>query len=182
MWRAVVSGIKAGHVETMRQGFVLKPQLHAFVGGRLLGYIQLRPVRRGEDARTGIVEMSGFAAAAGADEVVVAWETQDIAVACELPARHESAGLNIVRATADESTLYPFAYREQQIGLTDAGLASIAPQWTSTGAAQPATNLEPAISALLEFSFRPYENGSHDLFQQSAALLESQGHRIRLTA
>ncbi|ATY17005.1 hypothetical protein CU254_41180 (plasmid) [Amycolatopsis sp. AA4] len=182
LWRTIVSGIKAGHVETLRAGFVLKPQLHAFADGKLLGYIQLRPVRRGEDARTGIAEMSGFAAAARADEIVVAWETQDVAVACDLPARHEGAGLNIVRATAEQRILYPFTYREQQIGLTDTGLASIAPQWTSSGAAQPATDLEPAIAVLLEFSFRPVETGSDNLFQQSVALLESQEYRIRLTA
>ncbi len=182
MWRAMVEAIKAGHTEMLSQGGVLKPQLHAFAAGTLVGYIQLRPVYRGEDARAGIAEMSTFAAAAHADEVIVAWETQDVAVACGLPPRHEGSGLNIVRATADQRTLYPFTYRERQISVTGGGFNTLAPQWTSSGAGQPATDLEPSITALLEFSFQPLKSRADDLLQQSVALLESQGYVVRLTA
>ncbi|EWM19646.1 hypothetical protein [Kutzneria sp. 744] len=72
--------------------------------------------------------MSTFAAASHADEIIVAWETQDIAEAGELPARHDGSGLNIVRATADQRTLYSFTYREQESGVTDHGFKALAPQ------------------------------------------------------
>jgi hypothetical protein len=45
-----------------------------------------------------------------------------------------------------------------------------------------ATELEPAIAALLECSFRPLGVGVADLLQQTVARLESQDYRIRLTA
>ncbi|RBM22443.1 hypothetical protein DI005_06365 [Prauserella sp. PE36] len=105
VWRAMVTAIMEGHVEALRLGMVMRPTLNAFVDGNLVGYIQLRPVYRGEDAHLGIAKMSDFAAAARADEIMVAWETQDIAGACDLPARHAGSGLNIVWATADQQIL-----------------------------------------------------------------------------
>ncbi|MCX5338289.1 hypothetical protein [Streptomyces sp. NBC_00140] len=41
--------------------------------------IWVRPLKNGRDALAGIAELANFAATEGADEVVLAWETHDIA-------------------------------------------------------------------------------------------------------
>ncbi|MFE5862156.1 hypothetical protein ACFQ77_16610 [Streptomyces virginiae] len=43
--------------------------------GELVGLIWVRPLNVGQDALAGIAELANIAAAAGADEVVLAWET-----------------------------------------------------------------------------------------------------------
>ncbi|MGC5543662.1 hypothetical protein ACPYPE_23615 [Streptomyces griseus] len=44
-----------------------------------------RPLKVGRHALPGITELANIAAAAGSDEVVLAWETHDVATACQLP-------------------------------------------------------------------------------------------------
>lgn len=182
LWNGLVEAIMSGHDELMRQGMVVIPQLFAFTGGRLRGFVQLRPVHRGRDAGEGIAEMSGFAAAAGADEVITVWETQDIAVACDLPPLHPESAVNIVWAARGQHVLYRFPYREEQRpGRTEYGLSPVAARWLTPEAPAPGVELEPAIAALLHFSFQPFNSDDPDILVHSSNYLESQGYTVRLT-
>ncbi|MCZ1004202.1 hypothetical protein O1M63_49750 [Streptomyces mirabilis] len=62
----------------------------------------------GQDALAGIAELANIAAAAGADEVVLAWETHDVATACELPIVGPAPCLNMVLASRDRHVLHQF--------------------------------------------------------------------------
>ncbi|UGY90780.1 hypothetical protein [Streptomyces gobiensis] len=82
------------------------PVIMPLVRGELVGLVWVRPLRVGEDALTGIAELANIAAAAGADEVVLAWETHDVATACQLPVVGLAPCLNMVRATRDGHVLH----------------------------------------------------------------------------
>ncbi|MCE7010020.1 hypothetical protein LWC34_45520 [Kibdelosporangium philippinense] len=182
LWDGIVQSIKTGHVEMMKHGLVMKPQLFAFAGGRLHGFVQLWPVSRGMDAAKGIAEMSGLASAAGADEVVVAWETQDIAIACDLPPLRPKPAVNILWAARGRHLLYRFPYQEQQMqGRTEHGLIPVAARWLAPEPAVRGAELEPAIAALLEFSFQPFDYDDPDILSHAAVYLESQGYAVSLT-
>ncbi|WP_146225292.1 hypothetical protein [Prauserella marina] len=160
----------------------MRPTLFVFTGGSLVGYVHLRPVYRGEDAQNGIVQMSDLAAAASADEIIAVWETQDIALACEIPARHEGPGLNILYASATTQLVHCYTYQERKVGRADNGLWSIEPQWTSSGQAQPITGIEPPIAELIELAFQPLPTVLDDALSVAAAHLEDHGYSVRLTA
>ena len=183
LWDGVVRSIMSGHAELMEQcGMVLRPQLFAFADGRLRGFVQLRPVYRGQDAAQGIAEMSGFAAAAGADEVIAAWETQDLAVACDLPPIRPDPSISIVWAVPERHVLYRFPYLEEQLpGRTEDGLLPAAARWLEPEPAAPDAELEPAIEALLDFSFEPFDTDDPDVLANFATYLESQGYTVSLT-
>lgn len=126
--------------------------------------------------------MGHLAAAAAADEVVAAWESADIAVACELPTLHPQPGLNIVWATPHEHVHYRLPYHEKILtGRTDQGYLPLAPDWLN---AEPPTRgdiLEPAIATLLHSSFQPFDTDVPNLLQQAAAYLENRGYHVKLT-
>ncbi|MFE2492202.1 hypothetical protein ACFXGR_55510 [Streptomyces mirabilis] len=83
----------------------------------------------GQDALAGIAELANIAAAAGADEVVLAWETHDVATACELPIVGPAPCLNMVLASRDRHVLHQFPYTEQLLSRSPEGWASVAPGW-----------------------------------------------------
>lgn len=91
--------------------------------------IWARPLKVGEDALTGIAELANIAAAAGADEVVLAWETHDVATACQLPVVGPAPCLNMVLATRDGHVLPQFPYTEQLLARGPEGWTSVAPDW-----------------------------------------------------
>ncbi|MDF5751020.1 hypothetical protein [Spongiactinospora sp. TRM90649] len=92
-WRALVDVSLEIHADLMREvGMVLWPTLFALRGGCLVGYVHLRPITVGQDAAAAIAEMSYLAAPAHADEIMAAWETQDVAAAYDhVPLHPDSA-------------------------------------------------------------------------------------------
>ncbi|MGH3777736.1 MAG: hypothetical protein ACRDRR_18740 [Pseudonocardiaceae bacterium] len=127
-WDGLVTAITQTHAQAMGEGVVIKPHLFVFTNGCLVGFVQLRPVYRGKDAIDGIAEMSNLAAAVPTDEVVAAWETADVVIACELAPLHPQPGLNIVWAASGEHLHYRFPYQEQALpGRTEHGLIRATP-------------------------------------------------------
>lgn len=180
-WKGMVEAITDIHTHTMNHGHVIKPHLFVFTAGRLRGGVALRPVYPGKDAIHGIVEMGHLAAAARADEVIAAWESADIAVACELPALHPQPGLNIVWATPHEHLHHRLPYHEHILpGRTGHGSLPLAPYWLDPDHPVRDGILEPAIATLLKLSFQPFNSDAPNL-QQAAIYLENRGYHVKLT-
>ncbi len=164
-------------------GGVVPPTLFPFVGGKMLGFAQLRPVYRGSDAATGIAEMSFLAAAGGADEVLVAWETQDIAVACELRPLHPGPGVNLLWADPEGHLLRRMPYKERLLpGRTEDGLYRAAYDWLAEEPEVEDTELEPAIGTLVQFCWEPLDQDAPVSLKGAAELLRSMGYVVDLTA
>ncbi|MER6723106.1 hypothetical protein ABT394_24790 [Streptomyces halstedii] len=152
-------------------------------GARRAGRADLgpRPLKVGQDALAGIAELANIAAAAGADEVVLAWETHDVATACELPIVGPAPCLNMVLATPAGHVLHQFPYTEQLLSRSPEGWASVAPDWRPAAAPQPGGELVPPIKAAVNFSFTPIELDHPDPFGVTVVLMEQDGYRISLT-
>ncbi|MFF1516326.1 hypothetical protein [Streptomyces sp. NPDC058305] len=84
-WDTLVSSMKGTYGTGVGEGAVPKPVIMPLVRGELVGLIWLRPVVPGADALTGIAALSNIAAAAGADEVVLAWESANSALCAGCP-------------------------------------------------------------------------------------------------
>jgi hypothetical protein len=183
-WDSVVESITEIHTLTMSYyGQVIRPHLFVFTAGQLRGYVGLRPIHKGKDAIHGIAEMGHLAAAARADEVVAAWESADIAVACELLTLHPQSGLNIVWATRLEHVHYRMPYHEQILpGPTDRGFLPLAPRWLDADRPVRDGTLEPAIATLQHSSFQPFDSDAPNLLQHAATYLENRGYQVKLTA
>ncbi|WP_241779620.1 hypothetical protein [Streptomyces natalensis] len=100
MWDALVDVVKNAYTAGLGEGTAPRPVIMPLVRGELVGLIWVRPLKVGEDALTGIAELANIAAAADADEVVLAWETHDVATACQLPI----VGLALFTRTGSGST------------------------------------------------------------------------------
>ncbi|MEU3221093.1 hypothetical protein [Streptomyces sp. NPDC006971] len=98
MWDALVGVMKDAYIAGLGEGTVPRPVMMPLVRGELVGLIWVRSLMVGQDALTGIAELANIAAAAGADKVVLAWETHDVATACELPIVGPAPCLNMVLA------------------------------------------------------------------------------------
>ncbi|MFD5234099.1 hypothetical protein ACFWJ5_37380 [Streptomyces qaidamensis] len=83
MWNGLVGVEKETYTASLGEGVVPRPLMMPLVRGEWVGLIWVRPLKVGQDALAGIAELANIAAAVGADEVVLAWETHDVATACE---------------------------------------------------------------------------------------------------
>ncbi|MET7356698.1 hypothetical protein [Streptomyces mirabilis] len=122
--------VKEAYTAGLGEGAVPRPLMMPLVRGELVGLIWVRPLKVGQDALAGIAELANIAAAAAADEVVLAWETHGVATACNLPIVGPAPCLNIVAATCDGHVLHQFPYTEPE------GWAS-PPESTSCGPSSP---------------------------------------------
>ncbi|MEU9454443.1 hypothetical protein [Streptomyces sp. NPDC048277] len=181
MWDALVDVAKSAYTAGLGEGTVPRPLIMPLVRGELVGMIWARPLKAGQDAVTGIVELSNIAAAARADEVVLAWETHDVATVCELPVVGPAPCLNMVLATRDGHVLHQFPYSEQALSRSPEGGASVAPDWMPAPAPQPGGELVPPIQAAVDFSFTPIELDDPNPFGIIVVLMEEDGYRVRLT-
>ncbi|MFJ4783991.1 hypothetical protein [Streptomyces sp. NPDC088794] len=181
MWDALVSVAKNAYTAGLGEGTVPRPLIMPLVHGELVGMIWARPLKGGQDALTGIAELANIAAAAGADEVVLAWETHDVATACELPVVAPAPCLNMVLAHRDGHVLHQFPYSEELLSLSPEGRASVAPDWRPAPAPQPDAELVPPIQAAVNFSFIPLELDHPSPFGVTVVLMEEDGYRVRLT-
>ena len=170
---ALTESMKSAYVAGLSEGAVPRPVIMPLVRGELVGLIWLRPVKSGEDALTAIASLSNIAAAANADEIVLAWETQDVATTCELPAGDPSPCLNMVHATKDGHTLHQFPYTEDP--------ASAEPRWQPSPAPQPDGKLLPPVQAAVDYAFTPLELDHPSPFGVTVVLMEEDGYSLRLT-
>jgi hypothetical protein len=110
MWNGMVSVARETYTASLGEGVVPRPLMMPLVRGELVGLICVCPLKVGQDALAGIAELANIAAAAGADEVVLAWETHDVATVCELPVVGPEPCLNMVLATRDGHVLHQFPF------------------------------------------------------------------------
>ncbi|MGW1506707.1 hypothetical protein ACWCQW_51345 [Streptomyces mirabilis] len=181
MWAGLVSVTKEAYTVGLGTGTVPRPVIMPLVRGELVGLVWVRPIKVGEDALTGIAELANIAAAAGADEVVLAWETHDVATACNLPIVGPAPCLNMVAATCDGHVLHQFPYTEQLLSRSPEGWASVAPDWRLAPAPQPGGELVPPIQTAVNFAFTPIELDHPDPFGVTVVLMEEDGYRVHLT-
>ncbi|MEU9413070.1 hypothetical protein AB0E08_46260 [Streptomyces sp. NPDC048281] len=180
LWDALVDAVKSAYTAGLGEGTVPRPLIMPLVRGELVGMIWARPLKVGQDALAGIAELSNIAAAARADEVVLAWEAHDVATACELPLVGPAPCLNMVFATHDGHVLHQFPYDEQLLSRSPEGWASVAPDWKPAPAPQPGGGLVPPIQAAVDYSFTPIELDHPNPFGVTVLLMEEDGYRVRL--
>ncbi|SCF60657.1 hypothetical protein GA0115259_1000924, partial [Streptomyces sp. MnatMP-M17] len=141
MWDGLVGVVKETYTASLGEGVVPRPLMMPLVRGELVGLIWVRPLKDGQDALAGIAELANIAA----DEVVLAWETHDVATACELPVVGPAPCLNMVLATRDGHVLHQFPYSEQLLSRSPEGWASVAPDWRPAPAPQRGGELVPPV-------------------------------------
>jgi hypothetical protein len=180
-WDALAASMKNAYIAGLGEGAVPRPVIMPLVRGELVGLIWLRPVETGKDALTGIAQLSNIAAAAGADEIVLAWETQDVATTCELPVTGPAPCLNLVHATKDGHTLHQFPYTERALPHSPDRPTPIQPQWLPAPRPQPSGELAPPVRAAVDYSFVPLELDHPSPFGVTVILMEEDGYSVRLT-
>jgi hypothetical protein len=181
MWEALVSSMKSAYESGLRTGQVPRPVIKPLVRGELVGLIWVRPIKVGKDALIGIAELANIAVAAGADEAVLAWETHDVATACQLPIVGPAPCLNMVHATRDGHVLHQLPHDEELLARSPEGWASIQPNWRPVPASQPGGGLAPPIQAAVNFAFTPIELNHPDPVGVTVVLMEEDGYTMRLT-
>ncbi|MFJ9543912.1 hypothetical protein ACIRPX_42825 [Streptomyces sp. NPDC101225] len=181
LWDALVGVVKEAYTAGLGEGTVPRPLIMPLVRGELVGMIWVRPLKAGEDALVGIAQLANIAAAARADEVVLAWETHDVATACELPIVGPAPCLNMVLAAPGEHVLHQFPYTEQVLSRSSGGWGSVAPDWRPAPAPQPGGELVPPIQAAVNYAFTPLELNHPDPFGVTVVLMEEDGYRVSLT-
>ncbi|BCL32932.1 hypothetical protein ACFFS2_34440 [Streptomyces aurantiacus] len=180
-WDALVASMKNAYTADLAQGTAPRPVIMPLVRGELVGLIWLRPTKDGEDALTAIVELSNVAAAASADEVVLAWETQDVATACRLPATGPVPCLNLVHATKEGHVLHQLPYTHQPLGSSSGDPVTAGPLWLPAPGPQPGGELSPPIQAALRYSFTPLDLDHPSPFGVTVLLMEDDGYTVHLT-
>ncbi|MFF4535151.1 hypothetical protein [Streptomyces aureus] len=182
-WDALVGSMKGTYAKGVREGAVPRPVIMPLVRGELVGLIWVRPTAPGADALTGIAALSNIAAAAQADEVVLAWETQEVATACELPVVGPSPCLNMVRATPEGHVLHRFPYSAPPSSAGPEGPDGSAADldWDEVPAPQPGGDLPPPVGAAVEYAFTPLELDHPNPFGVTVVLMEEDGYTVRLT-
>lgn len=172
--------MKAAYATGLDTGAVPQPVIMPLVRGELVGLIWARPLRPGADALTGIAQLSNIAAAARADEVVLAWETGQVAAACELDADGPVPCLNLVTATPQGHVLHQFPYTERPSGSGAEGGTSREPHWGPPLPPRAGAELLPPVRSAVDFSFVPLELDHPNPFGVTVVLMEEDGYQVRL--
>ncbi len=180
-WDALVTSMKNAYTADLAQGRAPRPVIMPLVRGELVGLIWLRPAKTGEDAMTAIVELSNVAAAAGADEVVLAWDTQNVATECGLPVTGPAPCLNLVHATKDGHVLHQLPCTHQPADSSPEGADTAEPRWLPAPGPQPGGELAPPIQAALTYSFTPLDLDHPSPFGVTVLLMEDDGYAVHLT-
>lgn len=181
MWNALADSMRSAYAAGLAEGAVPRPVIMPLVRGQLVGLVWVRPTEAGGDALTGIAQLSNIAAAAGADEVVLAWETHEVATACELPVTGPAPCLNMVHATRDGHVLHQFPYEQQASATGPEGSAPVVPDWRPAPAPQPGGTLPPPVQAAVDYSFIPMDMDHPNPFGVTVVLMEEDGYKVRLT-
>ncbi|MET9467094.1 hypothetical protein ABZY44_20280 [Streptomyces sp. NPDC006544] len=181
LWKGLVALVRETYTAELGEGSVPRPLMMPLVRGELVGLISVPAPEAGQDAHAAIAELANLAAAAGADEVVLAWETRDVATACELPVVGPAPCVNVVLATPDGHVLHSFPYAEQLLCHSPEGWASTAPDWQPAPAPQPGGELIPPIRAAVGRCFTPVELAHPDPFGVTVGRMEQDGYHISLS-
>ncbi|MEU3794530.1 hypothetical protein AB0F07_32845 [Streptomyces fructofermentans] len=181
IWDTLVASMKNAYSTGLSEGSVPRPVIMPLVRGELVGLIWVRPLEVGEDAMTGIAQLSNIAAAAGADEVVLAWETGDVATACGVPAVGPAPCLNMVHATKDGHVLHQFPYAEEALADAPGGKDAREPRWLPAPEPRQDAELIPPVRAAVSFSFTPLDLDHPSPFGVTVVLMEEDGFTVRLT-
>jgi hypothetical protein len=183
MWSGLTKALVGAHVAMLAEGFIGSPMLMPLVAGRLVGKVSVRPMIRGMDAYVAISELGNLAAGANAEEVVLSWESQDFASACEHEADFPGPCVTILWATQQRRAAYRFPYAEVTTKRGRKQLPAITPQWLPHPPADPMPAPPPAIAAALELSWQPLEiEAPYDTLDTSVAYLRSQGYSVSTAA
>ncbi|MGW6008161.1 hypothetical protein [Streptomyces sp. NPDC055210] len=195
-WDALVASMKNAYTADLAQGRAPRPVIMPLVRGELVGLVWLRPAETGEDAMSAIVELSNVAAAAGADEVVLAWDTENVATECGLPVVGPAPCLNLVHATKDGHVLHQLPCTHQPMASAPEGSTpkgsmpeestpevpdAVEPRWLPAPAPQPGGELAPPIQAALTYSFTPLDLDHPSPFGVTVLLMEDDGYAVHLT-
>ncbi|MET8133054.1 hypothetical protein [Streptomyces sp. NPDC005251] len=182
-WDTLVSSMKSTYANGVGEGAAPRPVIMPLVRGELVGLIWVRPTKPGADALTGIAALSNIAAAACADEIVLAWETSEVATTCELPVVGPAPCLNMVQATPDGHVLHQFPYTEAfpSAGAEDPDRSTTTLDWTPAPAPQPDGELPPPVRAAVDYAFTPMELDHPNPFGVTVVLMEEDGYTVRLT-
>jgi hypothetical protein len=182
-WDTLVSSMKSTYANGVGEGATPRPVIMPLVRGELVGLIWVRPTKPGADALTGIAALSNIAAAACADEIVLAWETRDVGAACELPVVGPAPCLNMVHATPEGHVLHQFPYSEEfsSDGSEDAEGSTATLEWERAPAPQPGGELPPPVQAAVDYAFTPMELDHPNPFGVTVVLMEDDGYTVRLT-
>ncbi|MFI1408662.1 hypothetical protein ACH4Y0_01795 [Streptomyces sp. NPDC020707] len=180
-WDALVASMKKAYAADLAQGSAPRPVIMPLVRGELVGLIRLRPAEVGQDAVTAIVELSNVAAAAGADEVVLAWDTQNVAAECGLPVVDPAPCLNLVHATKDGHVLHQLPCAYESGDSSPEGRGPVEPRWLSAPGPQPGGELAPPVQAALTYSFTPLDLDHPSPFGVTVLLMEDDGYAVHLT-
>ncbi|MEU8793184.1 hypothetical protein [Streptomyces sp. NPDC048643] len=181
-WDTLVGSMKGTYATGVGEGAVPKPVIMPLVRGELVGLIWLRPVEPGADALTGIAALSNIAAAAGADEVVLAWESHDVATVCRLPSAGPVPCLNMVHATPAGHVLHRFPYDEVGSAPGAEGeAATVSIAWQATPAPQEGGDLVAPVRAAVDYAFTPMDMDHPNPFGVTVVLMEEDGYTVRLT-
>ncbi|MFJ5926434.1 hypothetical protein ACIQF6_27915 [Kitasatospora sp. NPDC092948] len=178
VFNGLVEVSKNSHAAMCEQGFTTVPHLYVVDGSRLVARVQVRPMHVGEDALTALGEMSTLVAAAEADELLLVWETHDIATACDLAPFGVWPCLNILTATATGHVLHRFPYTEARAGVLPDGRASVKPLWRTPLAPVPGAELFPPVRGVVDYAFVPFEGAAAGRMRAAGAYLESEGYTV----
>ena len=161
-------------------GNVPPPMLWALRGDHLVGMVTLRAARDGTDGMEAVVEMSTFAAAARATDVVVGWEQLDLAVLCGAPRGSELPAVQVCAARPDSHVLstYPFT---AEVATRRFRGTQVTPVWGMPRLGQVDAPLPSVIVTLLRFCWQPMTTPGADE-NSSAIYLRSLGYEVSLTA
>jgi hypothetical protein len=182
MFQAIVNSILAANAKLMATtGAVGPPQLIAARDGRVLGMVSLRPVYRGDDATTGIIEMSTFAAAGRATDVVLSWEELDLAVACGAEPHTVALSIDVCWARPQGHVLARYPFQAQMISNPNpGGVPLIEPIWLTPQVGLHGAAVPWVVSETLDFCWRPFDQPGAD-HRTAAAYLGSAGYNVSLT-
>jgi hypothetical protein len=180
-FKTIVDSILAANVKLMTTtGIVGPPQLTAARDGRVLGMVSLRPVYRGDDAVTAIVEMSTFAAAGRATDVVLSWEELDLAVACGAKPHAGALSIDVCWAQPHGHVLARFPFQAQIAPNPNPdGVPLIQPTWLTPEVGLRDAALPWVVSRTLEFCWKPLDQPPAD-YRAAAAYLGSAGYSVSL--
>lgn len=154
-WNGLLQVTRDTHAAMLDQGMVTLPNLWVLTD-RPIAHVTVRPIKTGEDAFAGIVELSNMAAAAGAWEIVATWENWDVARACGHEPDYECPCLCVLYADRIMRRLHRFPY-DAGADVDESGKAFVNWQWRAPVKPDLDPLLPPAIMGLADFAFKPLD-------------------------
>ena len=181
-WSALVNTMLEAHEAAMYEGGELRTVLMPLLREQLAALVWVRPVSPGEDAALGVAELGRLAAAASADEVILAWETDDMAALCGVSPTGPTPCLNFVRADRESHELHRFPYVAHELEPHEDGRACREAEWDEPSEPLPGAELPAPIQAALKECWSGQHDGyDDDRLTDEAHTMAAEGFTVRLT-